>query len=120
MQGWSEAYWAWHPDNPTGDWFGQYGFPAVPGMLEAAVTQEVRSLGLPVPWYGVYGNTVIVDHGSGISTMYAHCSRLAVSVGQTVQRGQVVGYVGSTGWSTGPHLHFGVRNYGRPINPMRF
>jgi metallophosphoesterase (TIGR03767 family) len=56
VQGWAEANWAWHPDNPTGDLFGQYGFPAVPGMLEAAVGQEVRSPGLPVPWYGIYGN----------------------------------------------------------------
>jgi metallophosphoesterase (TIGR03767 family) len=56
VQAWSEAYWAWHPEDPTGDWFGIQGFPAVPGMLEAAVTQEVRSPGLPVPWYGVYGN----------------------------------------------------------------
>jgi len=56
VQVWSEAYWAWHPDDPNGDWFGQYGFPKVPGMLEAAIGQEVRSPGLPAPWYSVYGN----------------------------------------------------------------
>ncbi len=71
-------------------------------------------------WYGVYGKTVLIDHGSGISTMYAHCSRIKVSNGQVVSRGQVIGYVGSTGWSTGPHLHFGVRKYGKPINPLPF
>ncbi len=71
-------------------------------------------------WKGVYGKTVLIDHGSGISTMYAHCSRFAVSKGQTVKRGQVIGYVGSTGWSTGAHLHFGVRKYGKPIDPMKF
>lgn len=56
VQVWSEAYWAYHPEDPTGDWFGEYGFPAVPGMLQAAVTQQIDSAGLPVPWYGVYGN----------------------------------------------------------------
>jgi metallophosphoesterase (TIGR03767 family) len=56
VQAWSDAYWAYHPEDPAGDWFGAYGFPAVRGMLEAAVTQEVDSGGLPVPWYGVYGN----------------------------------------------------------------
>ena len=79
-----------------------------------------KGLVLYAGWQGVYGKTIIVDHGSGISTMYAHCSRFAVSKGQTVKQGQVIGYVGSTGWSTGPHLHFGVRKYGKPINPMKF
>ncbi len=73
-----------------------------------------------VGWQNAYGRTILVDHGSGISTMYAHCSRYAVKKGQTVTRGQVIGYVGSTGWSTGPHLHFGLRKYGKPINPMKF
>ncbi len=71
-------------------------------------------------WRGGYGRTILIDHGSGISTMYAHCSRIAVKNGQTVSRGQVIGYVGSTGFSTGPHLHFGLRKYGKPINPMKF
>lgn len=56
VQAWSEAEYAWHPDDPSGDWFGAYGFPAVPGLLDAAVSQQVESVGLPVPWYGVYGN----------------------------------------------------------------
>ena len=73
-----------------------------------------------VGWQDAYGRTILVDHGSGISTMYAHCSRFAVKKGQTVGRGQVIGYVGSTGWSTGPHLHFGLRKYGKPTNPMKF
>ena len=56
VQVWSEAYYAYHPDDPTGDWFGEYGFPQIPGLLTAAVSQQVSSPGLPVPWYGVYGN----------------------------------------------------------------
>ncbi len=71
-------------------------------------------------WRGGYGRTILIDHGSGISTMYAHCSRYAVQKGQAVNRGQVIGYVGTTGLSTGPHLHFSLRKYGTPINPMKF
>jgi murein DD-endopeptidase MepM/ murein hydrolase activator NlpD len=69
---------------------------------------------------GGYGNFVIIDHGGGLSTGYGHQSRLAVSLGQTVTQGQVIGYEGSTGASTGPHLHFEVRINGTVQNPRRF
>ena len=70
--------------------------------------------------WGGYGNCVIVDHGGGLATIYAHCSRLAVRKGETVRQGDVVAYVGSTGLSTGPHLHFEVRRGGRPVSPTSF
>ena len=70
--------------------------------------------------WGGYGSTVVVDHGGGLSTLYAHASRIAASVGEEVQAGDVVAYVGCTGFCTGPHLHFEVREVGSPVDPMLY
>ncbi|MFQ6848150.1 MAG: M23 family metallopeptidase, partial [Clostridium perfringens] len=71
-------------------------------------------------WNTAYGNMVIIDHGDGTSTLYGHSSRLAVQAGQHVSQGQVIAYVGSTGYSTGPHLHFGIMINGEWVNPMNY
>ena len=71
-------------------------------------------------WLGGYGNLVVVDHGNGLSTAYAHASSILVSVGQTVSQGQTVSLVGSTGNSSGPHLHFEVRVNGVAVDPLLY
>ena len=71
-------------------------------------------------WNGGYGNYIILNHGNGITTRYAHASQLYVSAGQTVSKGQVIAAVGTTGNSTGPHLHFEVRINGSHTNPLNY
>lgn len=86
-----------------------YGTP-----IKAAAAGEVIFAG----YRRGYGNTIIIDHGGGVATLYAHCSALAVGEGTAVRQGQVIGYVGATGLATGPHLHFEVRRNGEPVNPL--
>ncbi len=67
-----------------------------------------------------YGRSILIDHGDGITTRYAHLSRIFVVVGEDVTQGEIIGAIGSTGRSTGPHLHYEVRIHGVPVNPFRF
>lgn len=84
--------------------------------IRAAEAGKVLAAG----WIDGYGNTVIIDHGNTLGTLYAHQSLIAVKEGDTVRRGQVVGFVGSTGYSTGPHLHWEVRVLGQVTDPAPF
>ena len=71
-------------------------------------------------WMGGYGNLVVIDHGNGLATAYGHNTSVAVSYGQTVAQGQLISYSGSTGHSTGPHVHFEVRVNGAPVDPLGY
>jgi len=88
-----------------------YGTP-----VEAAATGRVIIAGRQRG----YGNVIYIDHGAGLSTRYGHLSQINVAVGQTVTRGQTIGLVGSTGRSTGPHLHYEVRINNQPVDPKRY
>lgn len=89
--------------------------------LRAAMGDPVRATSAGVVqsagWQGGYGLAVRIDHGRGIETRYAHLSRLNVGSGQVIKPGDIIGFVGSTGRSTGPHLHYEVRQNGRPVDP---
>ena len=71
-------------------------------------------------WYGGYGNCVIINHGGGIMTLYGHCNSLNVKNGQSVKAGDVIAYVGTTGQSTGYHLHFTVYEGKTAVNPWNY
>ena len=90
---------------------GDYGMP-----IHAAQGGIVSHAG----WIDGYGNTVMIEHGGGIVTLYGHNESLAVSVGQNVNQGDVIAYCGSTGNSTGPHCHFEVRSGGEPVSPFNY
>lgn len=84
--------------------------------IRASAAGRVRSAG----WDGANGWTVVIDHGQGLSTLYAHASRLRVKPHEIVSAGQRIADVGASGWATGPHLHFEVRRQDRPLDPGDF
>jgi len=102
-----------HRNHPGIDINGVTGDPVV-----AAGAGTVLLAGMAPAGYGGYGSVVMIDHGGGIATLYAHLSRVDVTMGQAVQQGQQVGAIGATGFATGPHLHFEVRVANRPVDPV--
>ena len=113
----SEFGWRTHPIFGTQryhsglDIGGDYGLP-----IAAAASGVVIHAG----WISGYGNTVIIDHGGGITTLYGHNESLLVGVGESVAQGQTIAMCGSTGNSTGPHCHFEVRENGEPVSPYSY
>ncbi len=109
--------WRVHPVLGTSRFHNGLDFGAEYGSIVRAADNGVV---IAADWQGGYGNAVMIDHGNGLVTLYGHTSQLFVTAGQTVQKGQPIAAVGSTGLSTGPHLHFEVRRAGEPIDPVQF
>lgn len=103
----------------TGIWSGHTGIDIGCGM-NSPVYASASGTVIIAQWYGGYGNAVVIDHGSGLSTLYGHNNELLVSPGQTVTQGQVIARSGTTGISTGPHLHFEIREFGNYVDPMKY
>ncbi len=119
VDGWHSSNFGYRIDPFSGQQSFHEGidFPADPGTpIVAAASGLVVESG----WHPQYGKIVQIDHGNGLVSRYAHASQLGVKEGDLVVRGQQIGAVGSTGRSTGPHLHFEVRLNGVPQNPVRF
>ena len=106
----SQRHWSGHPAIDIGSWNGS--------PIKASDNGYVVAAG--GGWNGGYGNYVLIDHGNGFTTLYAHLSSIFVRAGENVSRGEQIGSVGNTGNSTGPHLHFEVRYQGAPQNPFSY
>ncbi len=117
--GWISSPFGWRIDPLTGrpEFHEGIDFAAPMGTPIHAVAAGVVTWAAPMEGYG---NMVEINDGEGYSTLYAHSEKLLVHVGETVKRGEVIALVGSTGWSTGPHVHFQVMRNGHPINPKAF
>jgi murein DD-endopeptidase MepM/ murein hydrolase activator NlpD len=103
-----------HPMTGGREFHGGVDIAAEPGRAVSATADGIVSF---VGWSGANGNLVVIEHGFGFSTFYAHNKKVAVRTGQKVKRGDVIGYLGSTGSSTGPHVHYEVWRNGRSANP---
>jgi len=109
--------WRRHPIWGSRNWHTGIDIAAPYGRpIAAADSGEV----ILSKWWKGYGKAVVIDHGRGVSTVYGHMSRIYVKYGDQIRKGQIIGLVGSTGYSTGPHLHFEVRINGKPVDPNKY
>lgn len=106
--------------NSDGSYHGALDICVYGGTYGLNISAAESGKVITASYHWSYGNYIVIDHGNGLSTLYAHCSSLAVGAGQSVSKGQTIGYVGSTGNSSGPHLHFEVRINGSRTNPSNY
>ena len=107
--------------NPFGGYKGEF-HPGIDlkGDLGENVYATASGIVLRSDWYNGYGNAIVIDHGFGLTTLYGHLTRVNVVPGQQVKAGDIIGYLGSTGRSTGPHVHYEIRKNGDDIDPNPF
>jgi murein DD-endopeptidase MepM/ murein hydrolase activator NlpD len=101
-------------------WRGMHTGIDITAMYGSPVRATANGVVVCAGWKGGFGKTVMIDHGYGIQTLYGHNSKLLVSVGQKVVKGQIISLVGATGFATGPHCHYQVNKNGFAISPMRY
>lgn len=104
----------------SGGYHGALDLSVSGGCYGKAISAAEAGVVVTAAYHWSYGNYIIIDHGNGLSTLYAHCSSLAAKAGQSASKGQTIAYVGSTGNATGPHLHFEVRVNGKRVNPAGY
>ncbi|MRR49595.1 MAG: M23 family metallopeptidase [Rhodocyclaceae bacterium] len=116
---WNASTYGWRIDPFTGERAMHEGVD-FPSDVGTAINAAAAGVVITAEYHPAYGNMVEIDHGNDLTTRYAHASKLHVKLGAVVKRGQKIAEVGTTGRSTGPHLHFEVRYQGSPQNPNRF
>ena len=116
---WNASTYGWRVDPFTGERAMHEGVDIV-APTGTKIRAAAAGVVVSTERHPQYGNLVEIDHGKDLTTRYAHSSRILVKVGQLVKRGQPVAEVGTTGRSTGPHLHFEVRRDGKPLDPLDF
>ena len=122
---WVCPVWTNYYVNRYGNYLSGRSYESHPGIDMAApqgtdIHAAANGVVIKAGWYGGYGNAVVISHGSGLTSLYGHNSSVLVKVGQKVKKGQVIAKMGSTGWSTGSHCHFEVRQNGQLRNPRDF
>lgn len=113
------SYFGWRTHPIFGDQRFHSGIDIAAGSGTTIMAADSGTV-LSAVYHSSYGNYVVISHGNGLSTLYAHMSQMAVTAGQTVSKGQTIGYVGSTGWSTGAHCHYEVRVGSNRVNPLDY
>lgn len=117
--GWTSSGFGYRTDRFTQKWTFHYGLDIVATMGNPVVA-PADGFVAEISRSGLLGNSIVLSHGGGLTTLYGHLSKIGVVSGQKVKRGDTIGNVGSTGKSTGPHLHYEVRINGKPVNPYTY